>query len=163
MKALAILTVILFQICWVKSKFPPQFDSRLVKCIPVGNRDPNTFIEYNRLQIITNLIRTPLRDIAQFQIVTEDNPFYNQFITCSWKMYEYQTKQGNIMFDSIEMVLKDALIREVDATGPGINLSKIAAKKIVNECRDVHGYTAGHIAVKVQNCILKQLQHFAQF
>lgn len=108
---------------------------------------------------MTDLIHLPLRDVARREVISENNAFYNNFLTCSWKKYEYQTKQGVIVFDAIERSLKDALVREVGATGPGINLSKIEAKNIVNNCKNITGITHGHAVVQVQNCILKQIQH----
>lgn len=137
------------------------FNERLLRCIPVGSRDPKVYNEYNQLQIVTNLTHVPLRNLARYKLVPEQNAFYNNFLACSWKEYQYQTKQGLIIYEHIEAALKEALIQEVGDTGPGINLSKVEANKIIKLCKEVDGVTAGIKAVKTQNCIHKQIQHLA--
>ncbi|KAF2881568.1 hypothetical protein ILUMI_24603 [Ignelater luminosus] len=136
-----------------------KYHSNLIECIPHKNPDNNTIEEYAKLQVVTDLTHLPLRDIARRELISEQNAYYNGFLFCSWKKYEYQTKKGVVVYDTIERSLRDALVSEVGSTGPGINLSKIEAKNIVNHCRNITENTPGRTAIKVQNCILKQIQH----
>lgn len=140
-------------------------DARLEHCLwnrTVTNNPYESFFrnqirdEYARLQIVTGLIHYHLTIFGEYGLTPVNNPKYNAFLICSWLTYGY-LRDNEIIYNSIEMALKEALIREVGATGPGAQLSKLQARNIISQCRDVSQQFVGLKIVHVQNCIHRQI------
>ncbi|KAK5647537.1 hypothetical protein RI129_002429 [Pyrocoelia pectoralis] len=139
-----------------------SLDPRTEYCIKERDNIENLSLKYAPLQIITGLSQYRLSVIGRYELMTLTNAYYNDFLKCAWIEYDYLKKSGDVLFENIEKSLKLALIKEVGETGPGINLSKIQAKKIVSQCTDISGMTVGMKVVEIQNCIHKQIQYLNQ-
>ncbi|KAF5298657.1 hypothetical protein FQA39_LY11733 [Lamprigera yunnana] len=151
--AFLILTVILLQVTSQRMTLDPKTEH----CIKEKGTRDYISAKYTPLQIITGLSRYRLNIFGNYELTPSDNAYYNTFLTCSWMEYGYFTKPDDINFEVIEDSLKNALIREVGETGPGINLSKVQAKSIVEQCRNITAVTIGIKIVYIQNCIHKQI------
>ncbi|KAF2887269.1 hypothetical protein ILUMI_18904 [Ignelater luminosus] len=132
------------------------------KCFPydfVYNIEEKVFV---RLIVIPYLTSESLRDLSRLETIPDNNPRYNSFLTCIWKDRKFQNQNGDIDFDAIERDLADAIGKEVGSTGPGMNLSKVESKRIVDECKHLGGLTQGQKVVLVRNCILTRIRNFGR-
>lgn len=146
------------EISFQKMRLDPQTEY----CIKEKGDTDNLSLKYAPLQIITGLSQYRLSVIGSYELIPSINPFFNEFLKCAWIEYGYLKKSGDVLFENIEKSLKLALIKEVGETGPGINLSKVQAKKIVSQCTGISGITVGLKVVEIQNCIHKQIQYLNQ-
>lgn len=120
-------------------------------------REEKAFV---RLIIIPYLTSETLRDLSHLDTIQDNNPRYNSFLSCIWKDRNFQNRNGDIDFEAIERALTDAIGREVGSTGPGMNLSKVEAERIVRECNQLGGLNHGQKVVRVRNCILTRIKKF---
>lgn len=155
MKTLLLISVLLLHVSCQKMTLDPRTEH----CIQERGTIEQISEKYAPLQIVTGLSRYRLSIFGNYRLTPLDNAFYNTFLTCSWVEYGYLTKPGEVNFNNIEESLKKALIREVGETGPGINLSKIQAKQIVDQCKNITAITVGLKVVYIQNCIHKQIRY----
>ncbi|KAF5298656.1 hypothetical protein FQA39_LY11732 [Lamprigera yunnana] len=142
-------------------------DSRIEHCLwndSIANSPYESFFrrqvsdEFAKLQIVTGLTRYHLAIFGDYNVIPTNNQGYGDFLVCSWIIFGY-IKEGEIIYDSIEMALREALIREVGATGPGINLSVLQAKRIMKSCKNVSAVTMALKVIKFQNCIHQEIKY----
>lgn len=130
------------------------------RCFPANFNFALEEQEFIRLLVIPYLDKKTIYDISRLDAIGIGDERINQFLSCMWKNKELQRTNGSINFEAIERDLTAALGREVGDTGPGINLSKIEANRMVNDCRNLGGYSHGVKVVLVRNCILKEIKYF---
>lgn len=120
-------------------------------------------LEYNKLEIINNLRKFSLADLLGHRGITVDNnPKYNQFLYCVWKKEGYLTPNGDIDFNKLQQIVKDAIVKVVGYTGPAINLSMAYTADVINECKAIIEFKIEDKIVKVQNHIVMKLQSFSK-
>ncbi|KAB0804983.1 hypothetical protein PPYR_01953 [Photinus pyralis] len=164
MKPLLVILVVIWNVEYIRSE-QMMLDARLEHCLwntSKANGPYEAYFrnqikdEYARLQIVTGLTRYHLSVFGNYHITPTNNPSYNAFLICSWHTYGY-LHGTEIIYDSIEMALKEALIRAVGASGPGTQLSKLQARNIVRQCRDVSQQYIATRIIHVQNCIHRNI------
>ncbi|KAF5304875.1 hypothetical protein FQR65_LT07892 [Abscondita terminalis] len=138
-------------------------DSRIKHCIKTDGSTTNSYEreiseEFAKLQIVTGLTRYHLTIFGNYNLTSTTNEFHADFLVCSWITFGY-IKGREIIYDSIEMALREALIREVGATGPGTNLSILQAKSIMNTCKRKTGLGLTLTVINLQNCIHKEIKY----
>ncbi|KAK4885376.1 hypothetical protein RN001_001647 [Aquatica leii] len=165
-----LLKIFLFYVCVVLHKVSTEMmtlDSRVEHCLWNGSFAKSSYEsffrkqiaeEYAKLQIVTGLTRYHLNIFGDYNLIPTNNKLYGDFLICSWSTFGY-IKNNQIIYDSIEMALREALIREVGATGPGTNLSILQARSIINTCKTNLWMPLSLIVINLQNCIHTEIKY----
>ncbi|KAF2896164.1 hypothetical protein ILUMI_10011 [Ignelater luminosus] len=94
-------------------------------------------------------------------ITPEDNDDFNNFVECYWKKKGIQHQNGEIDFHKLDELLLIELLKEY---GTGIDESASIVAQIfenaLSACKQrcIRGKSHGQTAVKVQNCIAREVQ-----
>lgn len=94
-------------------------------------------------------------------ITPEDNEDFNNFLGCYWKKKGIQRENGEIDFHQLDELLLMQLLKEY---GTGIDETATIVAEIFENAltacklKCIRGKSHGQTAVKVQNCIAREVQ-----
>ncbi|KAF2895952.1 hypothetical protein ILUMI_10215 [Ignelater luminosus] len=85
-----------------------------------------------------------------------DNPDFHRLTECIWKEEGMMKKNGEINWDAIYRIISVYL--ESVTSGKSQQEAEAIVKRAIDPCRDVHGDSPGHTAIKVQICIENEMK-----
>lgn len=88
-----------------------------------------------------------------YNFLQEGNSQLNEFVACSWKKSGYLNENSSLNADEIKTWLERDLIRALGKENMTVN-------EIIDPCKNVTGRNVGDTAIKVYNCMNRNLLGF---
>lgn len=92
----------------------------------------------------------------------EDDQNFNEFFACTWKKQGYQFRNGRLNYNALERMIYSSLKEQAGTNRSAIKLARHMANIAVDECKNKGGNSHGQMAIRMQNCMYKELLRIAE-